>query len=472
MKNEIRPDYNEIYLFPPAVEDWLPKDHPARFIRAMVDSLDPEALGFKTREVEVGAPSYSVDLLLKVWLYGFMTGIRSTRRLERACMEIVPLIWLTGRNAPDHNTLWRFYRNNRNAFKSLFRQTVKVAMKSGLVGLALHAVDGTKIRSAASGSKGVHRKNLEELLRRLEESEDEMFREVEKNEAAESGESRLPEELQDPVVLDRRIREALSEMDEAETDHLNPNDPEARMMKADRRSEFSYNAQAVVDSESGLIVAEEVVNDETDNHVLNDMLDEVEENVGEAADETVADAGYYSGEELKHAEDKERAVLVNMKSMSGGDGDGEFHASKFTYDPKRNCVICPLGEKLDFKGTSESRRGDPIKIFRCVKTNCPSRESCTRRKTGREIKIGKYHESMVRQREKQRSPLNRHLLSTRKAIVESVFGVIKEIMGFRRWSVVGLENVRALWSLICTAFNLKKLYKYWAGERLILEPCP
>lgn len=469
MKNEIRPDYTTRYLFPPAVEDFLPPDHPARFIRAFVDSLDLKGLGFKEREVEVGHPSYSVDLLLKIWYYGYMTRIRSTRMLERACMDSVALIWLTGMNAPDHNTLWRFFRDNKKAFKEVCRMSVRVAMKSNLLGMMLHAVDGTKIRSAGSESKELRRKDLEEHLKRVEESVDEMMAEVESREATEKGEVRLPEELRDPVVLDRLIRDALSKLDEAEAGRMITTDPDARRMKSGDGFEFAYNAQAVVDSEIGLIVGEDVFCDGNDNHLLNEMLDEVEENVGGCADETVADAGYYSSTELAKAEGDEREVLVPIGEQQGGDGDGEFHASKFRYDPDEDCVYCPLGEKLVFRGMQKSRKGVPSKVFECRIADCPSRGKCTDCKTGRLIRIGKYHQAMVRQREKQRSPWAKGLMRRRKTIVEPVFGVIKEIMKLRRWDRVGVENVRAVWSIICTVYNLKKLHKYWVDGRLELS---
>lgn len=469
MKNEIKANYDKIYLFPPSVEEWLPSDHPARFIRQLVDSLDLEAMGFAGRKAEVGAPSYSADLLLKVWLYGFLTGIRSPRKLELACMDSIAMVWLSGNHAPDHNTLWRFMRDNRGVMKSLCKRTIRIAANSGLLGMVLHAVDGTKVQAHPSPTRGLRRKKLTELLKKIDKIVDEGFDEMEANETMEYGGIRLPEELCDPGALKQRIEEALKEMDEAGLDYYLPDDPDARMVRTKGKSEFCYNAQAVVDSESGMIVGEDVVSECNDNGLLNRMLDEVEENLGDVAVESVADAGYFSAKELDKAEQSDRNVLVNMENLRCGDGEDEFRASKFSYDEERDCVVCPLGNDLKFYGMSPGKKGKMNRVYRCKKHDCPSRSKCTSNKRGRSINIGEHHQAMARQREKQRDSEKRRLLSRRKTIVEPVFGIIKEVLGIRRWSVTGIEKVRAIWSFICTVFNLKKMYRFWVDGKLRLS---
>ena len=255
-------------------------------------SVDFRRLGFQVPELSTGRPPYSADLLLSVWLYGYLNRIRSSRQLERACREHVSLLWLTGMNSPDHNTLWRFWRANREALRSVFRQVVLVAYDSGLVGLAVHAVDGTKIRACSSSRSGCHKKELEEMLKHLDVSIDEAISEIESSEASESGESRLPESLVDAASRRAEIKKSLAKLEQLDRKHYHPGEEDARMMLMGKGVDFGYNAQAVVDSESFLITAAEVVTDESDNELLVDMVEEVKQNLVEAAEETVADGGY------------------------------------------------------------------------------------------------------------------------------------------------------------------------------------
>ena len=465
MSREIRADHTRRYLLPPAVEDWVPEDHPARFVMEIVETLDFKELGFKERKGDDGRPNYSNDLLLRVWLYGYMERIRSTRRLEKACMNHMALIWLTGNNAPDHNTLWRFFKRNKKALKRLFKKVVKTAFDAGLIEMALHAVDGTKFRAKCSREGVISREDAERMLSRIDDSARETISEIERNEKRENWEYRIPEELTERGKLRKKIVEALEIMDEKGKNFHIPEDPDAVILKVDGRKLPGYNAQAVADRKSGMVVAEDVVNEEHDQHQLSSMLDEVKENVGDTAETTVADAGYYTGEELSKAGG---SVLVNP--MPQADDNDEFHWSRFTYDEQSDCVICPMGERLEFSCIDNSER-EPRREYKCRKfRECPRRFDCSKNKRmGRRIRICPHHQAKVRNIEKLRIEENRTKLKKRKAIIEPVFGIIKECSGFRRFSVGGLDNVKAQWSLICTAFNLKKMYKHWTVGKLRLS---
>ena len=262
MGNEIRADYTQQYLLPPSLEEWIPADHPARFIRDFVDSLNLAELGFFIPKAFEGRPPYAADLQLKVWLYGYLEKIRSSRGLEKACYCHIPLIWLTGWNYPDHNTLWRFFSVNKKVFRCVFRQVVMVAYDSGLVGMAVHAVDGTKIRAQSSRRSGHHKKELEKLLKHLDASIDQAITEIESSEASESGEYRLPDSLIDAEARRAEIKKSLAKLSEIDRDYYHPQEEDARMMKTGEGIDFGYNAQVVVDKESSLIIAEDVVNAE------------------------------------------------------------------------------------------------------------------------------------------------------------------------------------------------------------------
>jgi transposase len=164
----LRPNYAQRFLLPPALDEWVPADHPVRFVRDFVDALELPALGIHEPAAQEGRPPYAPDLLLKVWLFGYMERIRSTRALEKACLQVMPFLWLTGNLHPDHNTLWRFFDTHRTALPKLFKQLVRAAAEAELLGFAPHALDGTKMTAASSTDEALHRKGLEDKLRQLD----------------------------------------------------------------------------------------------------------------------------------------------------------------------------------------------------------------------------------------------------------------------------------------------------------------
>jgi transposase len=461
-------------MMPPCLEDWVEADHPARFLRAFVDALDLGALGFRSRESAEGAPNYAADLLLKVWLYGYLKRIRSTRGLEEACREHMSLLWLTGRHAPDHNTLWRFWRENRVALRRVFRAGVRVAVEQGLVGMICHAVDGTKIQAVASPRTTEHREDLERARGRVEASIAEMEAAVEQAEEEEGGEYQLPEGLREAEKLREAIRASLARMQEVEREHLHPGEPEARLMPCEGRKEPAYNAQAVVDAQAGIMVAETVVNAESDNQMLVPMLEETKANLGAVAEETVADGGYSSAGQLDEAQARGYEVLVAAGGERGGPDRGDYDSAHFAYDGERDEVICPRGERLKFEsGEKKGRHRPAVRRYRCQSyPQCPVRALCSRSKKGRRIEWSPQQEALRRQQSKRRDPAKRALLRRRPVIVEPVFGILKQVEGFRRWTVRGLENVRTQWALVCTAYNLKKLCQAWKQRLAAATPLP
>jgi len=469
MSRQIRADYNQQFLLPPSLEDWVPTDHPARFIRDFVDALDLEALGFERSAGEQGRPSYASDLLLKVWLYGYFEKIRSSRALEKACYDMMGMIWLTGNQPPDHNTLWRFWRAHREALKGVFRQGVQVAVKADLVDLALQAVDGTKITAQVSTRKAWHRDTLRRDLKCLDAAIEEISAQVEAAEEREDGSSRLPEALAEAETRRARIKEALSELSARRRDHVHRNDPEATLMRCGERRQLAYNAQATTEAKHRIVVAEEVSDNASDAGGLVPMIESAEANTGSAAQETLADGGYYSGAELQRAEAEGYGVLVSLGTRITGEG-APYHKAAFEYDAARDVYVCPHGRSLTYERKRPSRRKThEVRIYRCHHSRtCPHRQLCTRERRGRSIERAPFEGAVERQRARQDDPKHRALLARRKEIAELPFARVKHLMGFRRWTVRGLTNVRAQWTLLCTALNLRILYPHWRAGRLKL----
>lgn len=469
MSQQIRANYAQEFLLPRSLEEWVPREHPARFVRDFVGELALETLGLKTFPGKEGRPHYAPDMLLTVWLYGWMTRVRSSRGLEKACFESMPFIWLTGNNHPDHNTLWRFFRDNKKALRKLFKLIVEVAVKNDLVGFALHALDGSKILAASSMDTALHQKGLQDELKKIDATIDEQMKQIEKTEAAETPGFAMPQKLKDAQTRKAEIRKALVELDLADTKHLHPDEPEARVMKTRTHQTLAYNAQIVVDHDSDMIVAADVVAEETDHAQLVPMVQQVVDTFGQAAEQTVADTGYYGGEQIAEAERRYLPVIVAFQDESGTKGD--FNKSHFTYDAERRGYVCPRDEFLKLETSLKPTIQKPytIEVYRCRNKECPVRAQCTTDKKGRTIKRTPFEDALKRQAERQSHPAMKTLLSLRKDIVEHIFAIIKTLDGFRRFTVRGIENVNTQWALACSAVNVRKLHGFWMQGRFALR---
>ena len=279
----------QMWMLPPTLDELLPLDHPARFVAEFVDALDREDWGELGVEIEgevLGAPAYHPRALLSVWLYGFMTGVRSCRKLEAACRDQIPYLWLTGWQHPDHNTLWRFYRGNRQAMRKLFERTVRTAVTMKLVDLAVQAVDGTKVVANASLNRSYDAEGLRGLLERLESAITDLEAQ---NEAGEDASAiHLPRKLADKEVLREQVRLAMDDLtSQNRHKRINLTDPDARLMKGRQGIVAGYNAQAMVsptETDGGatgmLVTAVDVVDAANDNALLVPMLEQAEETTG------------------------------------------------------------------------------------------------------------------------------------------------------------------------------------------------
>jgi transposase/ribosomal protein L18 len=462
MAQPIAPDYGQQFLFPVALEDWVPADHPARFLREFVDQLDLPALGFAMPVAVEGRPPYHPSLLLKIWLYGYYHRLRSTRKLEVACREHLSLLWLTGLIAPDHNALWRFWRDHKKVLRRIFQQTVRVAVRTGAVGLALQALDGTKIEACASSPKGWSKQTMEKLLTQLDAACDELeLKVVEENRELDAPGYRLPVGLAQRQALREAIKKGLAQLDADGRQHYHRHEPEARRMKVGDTNRYAYNAQAVADEKEGVIVACDATQQENDKGQLVPLIEQAHENLGAAARQTLtlADTGYGAGADLQAAAERQMTVLVPPAEGTPAK-DNPYATQHFHYDPPTHTVTCPQGRQLDHEGHT-TKDGMRVERFRCHVRDCPVRGHCTRDPKGRQIEIRPHTVVVQAMRQRLDDPFVRKQWQRRGVIIEPRFGQLKAHDGFRRWTLKGLENVKTQWSLLCATLNLRVLYRRW-----------
>jgi len=464
MAQPIAPDYGQQFLFPPALEDWVPLDHPARFLREFVEQLDLPALGFVMPSGAEGRPPYAPSLLLKIWLYGYFHRLRATRRLEAACRELLPLVWLSGLIAPDHNSLWRFWRDNKKALRALFKQSVQLALRTGCVGLALQALDGTKIQAAASTASGWSQEQMEKLLAALDAALDDTEQKIAAENAdldAPTPAVTLPAGLAERKALREEIKKGLAQLAAGGRAHYHPGEPEARRMQLRDQNRFACNAQAVADEKEGVIVACDTTRHENDAGQLAPLIQQARENLGVAATDTltVADAGYGAGADVAAAAEKELNVLVTPAEGTPARGN-PYAAQHFVYDSEPHTVTCPRGHPLDYEGQT-TKKGMLAQRFRCHCRDSPVRAHCTRDPKGRQLEVWPHTAAVQAMRARLQEPAAQARLSRRRGIIEPRFGQIKQHEGFRRWTVWGLENVRTQWALLCATLNLRAIYRRW-----------
>lgn len=461
------------WLLPPHLDEWIPTDHPARFVAAVVDALDPAVwaeLGAALSAEPLGAPAYHPRVLLCVWLYGFMTGTRSCRKLEAACRDQMPYLWLTGCQHPDHNTLWRFYQTHRSHLRSLFKRTVRTAVHLGLVDLTVQALDGTKIAANAARGRTYDAKGLRRVLARTEEMIADL--EAQNRTGGDPVPPRLPQNLQKAQELREQVRTALA-LVEAEDGpaRVNLTDGDSAVVQGRTGTIQGYNAQAAVvglnskvTGRTGLLItAEDVVNDPDDHAQLLPMLEQAASVSGQKAAVNLVDGGYHSGPNL--ADCQERGYAVLMPEAQAVELEKPYHKDRFVYDALTDSYTCPQGQTLRFSGITERSDRPAARVYRstgAVCRACPAFGQCTREKRqGRSLEIGPHDARLRTHRTTMATQAAQDVYRLRKQLVEPGFGILKDVHGARRFLLRGLTNVRAEWTLLTTSFNLRTLAGVW-----------
>lgn len=455
----------QTWLLPPSLDELIPGNHPARYIATFVDSQERvwAGMGIAIDGEVMGAPAYHPRALLSVWLYGFMTGTRSSRKLEAACRDQLPYLWLTGWQHPDHNTLWRFYQKNRKSFKQLFKRTVSTAIKLGLVDMAVQAVDGTKVMGNASKNRTYDKKALQKLLERTESAIADL--EAQNENETEPAPVYLPEKLAEKQKLKEAIKSAMEQIsDEEVSSPVNLTDKDTKLMKSRQGIVPGYNLQAAAvntaDGKGLFLVAEDVVQDQGDKAQLLPIASQAEDNTGSKPDILLADAGYHSGKNLEICAEKGQIVAMPEapKTLSQ-----PYHKDNFIYNRETDSYLCPQGQvlKLSCRGKTRNKRKYRASATVCKK--CPAFGECTKNeRQGRTIEIGPHEAALRQHREWMKSNEAKDAFRNRKTIIEPVFGILKEQQGARRFLLRGLENVKTEASLLAAAFNLRALYQAWS----------
>ena len=466
----------QVFLIPPSLDDWLPADHPARFVAVLLDALDAatwQELGIDRAPASLGSPRYAPEALLGIWVYGFMSGIRSARGLEAACRDQVPFRWLSGNQTPDHNTLWRFYQAHRAKLRGLLRRTVEIAVTAGLVDWALQAVDGTKLAANASVTRSLSEAELMALLART----DAAIAALEDAQVAteDDGPPVLPPGMREAAQLRQQVTAALAVVQAQDGPaKANLSDPEARLMKTRQGITPGYNAQAAVvavtvapDQPSGrLITAAEVTTSPQDHGQLLPLVQAAAALSGEAAPLIVADAGYHDAATIAQCAELGLPVVLPEPPHPGSRRHDRFRRTAFTYDERTDTYRCPAGEPLPFRGLKTDRNAPAMRLYRADRASCQDcalRARCTTA-AARTLKVSPYETDLLAHRTwmatEAAQTANRH----RRGLIEGVFGTLKERHRGRRVLLRGLAQVQAEWSLLAAAFNLRTLVRWWQAN--------
>jgi len=447
-------------LFPEVVDEYVPPDHPVRFIDGYVDQLDLSSLGFdRAYAADTGRPGFDPKDLLKLYVYGYLNGICSSRKLERETLRNVELMWLIGRLHPDFKTIAEFRRRNRAALAPVFREFTMFCKRLDLFGAELVAIDGSKFRAVNSKKRNYSRPMLEEILHAVDER---ITRYLDTSEVADGEDERQPNEGVDRaaelVRLESRaaeVRAMLAELDLTGESQISLTDPDSRTMKVRVGTDVCYNAQTAVDDKHKLIVAVEVTNEPTDRNWLSRMALEAKQILDVEALSVVADRGYSSAREVETCVEANITPYLPKPETSANKALGLFTKNDFRYDRERDLYVCPAGEELTFRHASHEK-GRDIRYYRTYACKqCPLRSRCTRNTQSR--RISRTANEHVLEEMNERVAQRPDILRRRKTIVEHPFGTIKRWMNQAYFLTRGLASVRAEFSLSALAYNLKRV---------------
>jgi len=459
-------------LFPEQLEDWIAEGNPVRAVDAFVDELDLAELGFDgVQPAATGRPAYHPATLLKIYIYGYLNRIQSSRRLEREAQRNVELIWLTGRLMPDFKTIADFRKDNGAAIRQVCREFVELSRQIGLFSEAMVAIDGSKFKAVNNRDKNFTPHKLQARRQQLEASIARYLDDLDRADRAPATApparvTQLKEKIAAVKAHMRKLRTIERQLLQTPDQQVSLTDPDARSMATSGRGTgiVGYNVQAAVDTQHHMIVAHEVTNIGHDRTQLAAMATAARDAVGNEKMKALADRGYFSGPEIFACEQAGITPLVPKPLTSNSKADGRFDKRDFDYDADHDEYRCPAGERAIWRHTTVERGLTQHHYWPSACPRCPFKPQCT---TGDYRRIARWeHEQVleVMQRRLDRTPEASRI---RRQTVEHPFGTLKAWMGSTHFLTRTLPRVRTEMSLHVLAYNIKRALQIFGTQTLI-----
>jgi len=456
-------------LFPEQLDDYIAEDNAIRVIDVFIDGIDLSAMGFKTIPEHLGRPAYHPATLLKLYVYGYLNRVQSTRRLEREAGRNVELMWLLGRLTPDFKTIADFRKDNAKAVRSVCREFVMVCRKLDLFSEAFVAIDGSKFKAVNNRDRNFTRAKLKRRLEDIDKSIDRYLAQIESADRLEASIAKSKtERLENKISKLKKEIERLNAIEvqlEATPDkQLSLTDPDSRSMKSRGAGIVGYNVQTAVDTKHHLIIAHEVTNASTDRAQLENVSMQAKEAIATDELSVVADRGYYSGEEIKACDDADIKVYLPKCQTSGNQSKGLFGKRDFIYKPEADEYECPAGERAIYRFTRQEKGKTIRRYWSSACPHCALKPRCT---TGVNRRISRWEHEDVLDAVEERINQEPERMAARRNTVEHPFGTLKCWMGYTHFQTRTLEHVSTEMSLHVLAYNLKRMMNIFGVSGLI-----
>jgi transposase len=466
-------DRSQSTLFPESLEDWIDEDNPVRVIDVFVDELDLAELGFGGVKPEVtGRPSYHPSILLKLYIYGYLNRVQSSRRLEREAGRNVEVMWLVGRLAPDHKTIADFRKDNGRAIRQVCARFVELCRLMGLLAQASVAIDGSKFKAVNNRDKNFTRAKMERRMAQIEESVARYLQQLdtadrqEPSEALKAKTSRLKEKIEKLKEQMRRLEILKGQMLATPDQQISLTDPDARSMATSGRGSgvVGYNVQVAADTTHHLIITHEVTNDGTDRSQLSPMAKQAKATLGVENLDAVADRGYFDSEEILACENAGITVTLPKPMTSNSKAQGRFGKQDFRYVADEDIYICPAGERLSHHATTKENGLVLRRYWTNVCQNCAIKNACT---TAKERRITRWEHEHVLEAVQRRLDEHPEKMRQRRETVEHPFGTIKAWMGATHFLMKTLPKVATEMALHVLAYNLTRVMNIIGVQPLV-----